>query len=381
MDTLETFRYFRDNPKEFDIKTFNEKEDDVVYKKHLSNLLTNSIKVSKDIFPSIAKSIKEVFNELKIENNFSFYVTSDHVQANAACAVMPFSNNPEIILTSKLVELLNEDELKFVIGHEIAHYYYQHSKYPHHSTANARIESLNMLNLARGAEISADRIGFIASASLQNSLRAILKIASGLSEKHISFDFRAYLNQLKELEEIGQSENQLWNSHPNFLIRAKALIWFSMTKDYQKFISQKGGNYDLKEIDEKIDEIINKITGNELQNSNKEVYDRALLWGTLKIYLQDKKFSKDEQQNFKIQFGESRTLSVINYLKTANEISIDKKTDEAFKEAKLLLKSDKAKLINELKKTIIKINKKDMNLLKLLSKLANALGDKNPISL
>jgi hypothetical protein len=238
-----------------------------------------------------------------------------------------------------------------------------------------------MLNLARGAEISADRIGFIASASLQNSLRAILKIASGLSEKHISFDFRAYLNQLKELEEIGQSENQLWNSHPNFLIRAKALIWFSMTKDYQKFISQKGGNYDLKEIDEKIDEIINKITGNELQNSNKEVYDRALLWGTLKIYLQDKKFSKDEQQNFKIQFGESRTLSVINYLKTANEISIDKKTDEAFKEAKLLLKSDKAKLINELKKTIIKINKKDMNLLKLLSKLANALGDKNPISL
>lgn len=381
MNSLESFRYYKDDPKEFSFNLIPKKQDDILHKKYLSNLLTNSIKVSKDIFPSIAKSIEQVFDQLKIENNFTFFVTSDHAQANAACSVMPFSSNPDIVLTSRLVELLTKDELKFVIGHEVAHYYYQHSLYPNHTTASGRVEALNMLNLSRGAEISADRIGFIACSSLENSLRAILKIASGLSEKHINFNFSAYLNQLKELETIGRSENELWSTHPNFLIRAKALVWFATSKEYKEFTSTKGGTFSLKEIDKKINDTINKITGNEIEISNKEVYDRALIWGTLKILIKDGKLSKEAQEKFKGQFGEKKALGAISFLKTAKQNSLEKKVEEVFDQAKLLLKSERNKLMDELKDNAKIIDKNNSNLLKTLSKFANTLEDARVITL
>ena len=39
------------------------------------------------------------------------------------------------------------------------------------------------------------------------------------------------------------------------------------------------------------------MIGDEVNISNKEIYDRALMWGSLNLYLSDKKFSKVEQEN------------------------------------------------------------------------------------
>jgi len=375
MNCLDTFRYYKDNPHEFSFTLSEKEKDDDKQKRYLSNLLSSSVKVSKDIFPSISKGIEEVFEKLNIQNNFSFFITSDPMQANAACSVMPFSSNPDIILTSRLVELLNEDELKFVIGHEVAHYHYKHSLYPNHTTASGRVDALNMLNLSRAAEISSDRIGFVACKSLENSLRAIIKIASGLSEKHINFNFSALLKQLKELENIGRNESELWNTHPNFLVRAQALVWFATSIEYKKFSSSKGGSYSLKEIDQKINETINKITGNEIEISNKEVYERALIWGTLKIFVKNGKLSKDEQDKLKNKFGENKISSAISFLKNTNEKSLEKKIEDAFEQAKLLLKSEKNRLMDELKDKAASIGKNNAGILKILSKFANILED------
>ena len=130
MDFFEKYRYQKDNPEEFGIDLKKIKRPQVLDESHLSNLLSHSIKVTKDILPTVQKSIDEVFKKLKIENQFNFFITSDNYQANAACTLMSVSSKPDIILTSKLIELLNEKELMFVIGHEIAHYIYQHSIYP-----------------------------------------------------------------------------------------------------------------------------------------------------------------------------------------------------------------------------------------------------------
>ena len=102
---------------------------------------------------------------------------------------MPSASKPDIIITSKLIELLSEEELQFIIGHEVAHYFYQHSLYPNLESASETNLKLYILNLNRSAEISADRVGLIASGSLEKSLRANLKLASGLGEKHLKFSF------------------------------------------------------------------------------------------------------------------------------------------------------------------------------------------------
>ncbi len=351
MDYLEKYRYSKDNPEDFDIKLKDTKRPEILDESHLSNLLSHSIKITNDIMPKVHNCIEGVFKRLKIENQFNFFVTSDSIQANAACSLMSLSSKPDIILTSRLIELLNEKELMFVIGHEVAHYIYQHSIYPNPNTGENEITKLNILNLSRAAEISADRIGFLACGDLESSLRANLKLASGLTEKHLNFKFSSYLDQLRELESFGKSSFQLWSTHPSFLIRIQALLWFSMTKEYHQFFeTKKKGNYSIEEVDKKIENSNKKIIGDEINKSNNEITNKAIMWGSLSLYLSDKNFSKGEQAQFLEKFGKEKTNKILSLLKISNREVIEKKTEDAFREANKLMKKDKSLLINELTK-------------------------------
>ena len=107
-------------------------------------------------------------------------------------------------------------------------------------------------------------------------------------------------------------------------------------------IKKKKGSYSLSEIDEKLDSKIKKITGDELENSNKRnIYESALIWGSLDIYLSDKKFSKDEQEEFFNRFGE-KAKKAISLMKISNARDmLDKKIDTSFNDASKLLKTEK----------------------------------------
>ena len=366
MNNLDKFRYSFDDPSQLNIslkkdpyeKATNQKSDNI------NQLLSTSVRVTKEIFPNINSAIDNVFKRLKIENNLNFFVTANHFQTQASCSAMPLGDSAEIILTSKLIELLNGEELESVIAHEVAHFYYQHALYPQPNSSMNRVETLNLLNFSRAAEISADRIGFIGCGSLESSLRAMLKITSGLSDKHLKFNFSNYLDQLRELKEIKGDKNLMYSTHPNFLNRMQALIWFSMSNEYnQDLNSNKKGSFDLKTVDQKIDESIKKVIGDEVDYSNKDVVSRALMWGSIDIFLSDKKFSKNEQDLFKKNFGDKRMQSMLSYMKMANPKSIQVKIDDTFKEASTLLKKDKENIINELSK-LIKVADGDKNNLK-----------------
>ena len=382
MDFLDKYKYYKDDPGEFgiDIKKFK-KNNNELDNSHLSYLLTNSVKIDKEIFPKVGKAIDIVFKRIKIENVFNFFITADNNQANASCSLMTSASRPDIVLTSRLIELLSLEELQFVIGHEVAHFVYQHALYPNHNNVEERNLKLNILNLSRAAEISADRIGFLSCANLEASLKANFKLASGLNDKHFNFKPSTYLDQLRDLEELGKSSTELWSTHPSFLIRMQSLIWFSMTKEYHEFFDiKKKGTYSLSQVDDKIDKKIKKVTGDELDNSNKAIYENALIWGSLEIYLSDKKFSKDEQEEFANRFGD-KAKKAISLLKIPNARNIlDKKIDTSFSEAAQLLKTEKNKLSEELKKVGKKTGGDRMKKLRVLGKLLNILGIKKPVS-
>jgi len=382
MDFLDKYKYHHDDPSEFgiDLKEFK-KNTNELDNSHLSNLLTNSVRVSKEILPKVGSAIETVFERIKIENNFNFFVTADNNQANASCSLMSSASRPDIVLTSRLIELLSLEELQFVIGHEVAHYVYQHALYPNHNNVEDRNLKLNILNLSRAAEISADRIGFLACANLDASLRANFKLASGLSDKHFNFKPSTYLDQLRDLEDLGKSSSELWSTHPSFLIRMQSLIWFSMTKEYHEFFdNKKKGTYSLSEVDKKLDIKIKKVIGDELENSNKSIYESALIWGSLDIYLSDKKFSKDEQDEFSNRFGE-KAKKAISLMKISNARDmLDKKIDISFNDASKLLKTEKNKLVEELKTIGKETGGDKMKKLKILGKLLNILGIKKPVS-
>ena len=351
MNFLDQFRYTFDNLSELSITKNQDTETKTSYNNpQLKSLLSTSVKVTPEIFPKVAEAIDQVFERLKLKNNFNFFITANHFQTQALCAMMPQSSNAEIIITSKMIDLLNGEELQSVIGHEVSHFYYQHSLYPSPNQARTKTEFLNLLHLSRAAEISADRAGFLGSGSLEYSLRSMLKITSGLGDQHLQFNFSSCLNQLRELTEIKGDQTQLYSTHPTFLNRMQALIWFSMSHEYHQFFeTNKKGVYDLKIVDQKINESIKKVTGNELDVSNKEIIERALLWGALWIYLGDKKFSKQEQEKFSNRFGNKTTVSILGLLNISNIPIIEKKVMTAYAEASTLLKSDREKITKELR--------------------------------
>ena len=355
MNILDKFRYSKDDPSQLNITLKKDPYEKInnSNSNNLNQLLSTSVKVSKEIFPNINSAIEKVFERLNIKNNLSFFVTANHFQTQATCSAMPLGDSAEIILTSKLIELLNNEELQSIIAHEVAHFYYQHALYPQANSSKNRTENLNLLNFSRAAEISADRIGFIGCGSLEGSLRAMLKITSGLDEKHLKFNFSSYLNQLRELKEIKGDKNLMYSTHPNFLNRMQALIWFSMSNEYNEhFNTGKKGTFDLKTVDNKIYESIKKVIGDEVDYSNKEVISKALMWGSIDVFLSDKKFSKKEQEIFKKNFGNKSTESIISLIKISNPKSIQEKINNTFNDASKLLNKDKKKIVDELTKLL-----------------------------
>ena len=67
------------------------------------------------------------------------------------------------------------------------------------------------------------------------------------------------------------------------------------------------------------------------------------------VGLGDKKFSKQEQEKFTKRFGNKTTVSILGLLNISNMPIIEKKVMSAYAEASILLKSDREKIIKELK--------------------------------
>lgn len=362
MNYLDKFRYKYDDLNELSTNISSNKKSLNYSNPILKSLLSTSVKVTPEIFPKIDKCIDSVFQNLKLDNNFNFFITANHNQSQAACAMMPESDSAEIIITSKMIELLNDDELKYVIGHEVSHHYYQHNLYPLPNQAKSKIELLKLLHLSRASEISADRAGFLGSGNIENSLKAMLKITSGLGEEHLSFNFSSYLDQLRELKQIKGDQSQLYSTHPSFLNRMQALVWFSMSHEFHEYFeTKKKGIYDLETVDQKINESIKKVIGDELDISSKEIFSNALMWCSLKIFIADKKFTKKEQELFKKNFGEKNTVSILSLLKISNPKSIEGKIDNALNEASNLMKDEREKLYKEISK-LIKVAESEVKL-------------------
>ena len=136
-----------------------------------------------------------------------------------------------------------------------------------------------------------------------------------------------------------------------------------MSNEYNDHLKTgKKGVYDLSAVDEKIDESIKRVTGNELAISNKEVFSRALMWGTLSIFLADKKFTKKEQEIFQKNFGEKSTFSILSLIKISSNKIIEDKIQNAFTDASKLIADDKKRLCGELEK-LLKVAEGDKSLI------------------
>ena len=156
-------------------------------------VLSTQLRITGIMAPRLYSLFKEVRELLDFGNSTDLFVFADS-SVNAFSMASPGEGKPNIVtLTSGMVERMDDDELRFAIGHELGHLYFRHNRPQLLESAfgedgeskqsrmppylKRRLETWRRL-----AEISADRAGFVAtSQNLETVVSAFFKTSCGCS--------------------------------------------------------------------------------------------------------------------------------------------------------------------------------------------------------
>ena len=180
----DSIRFRDDDPELFGV-TIGDGPCDEAYMHALRDHLCNSVELVPELFPELARAIEQVQHDILPHEEIRAFISSD-ATPQAWCMGGSENNTMVLGVTSGLIRLMQIDELKFVIGHEIGHYVMDHHR--RMPPEEEGVESINFRSLQRMAEISADRVGFLACPRTESAFHAILKTASGLDDEHIQFN-------------------------------------------------------------------------------------------------------------------------------------------------------------------------------------------------
>jgi Zn-dependent protease with chaperone function len=167
---------------------------------HLRMMLEgHAFRITERMAPRLYQLCREVQLALRFEEPVEFFVRSTPELNCAAYSRVEEDQSHIVMINSGLLERFDDDEMRFVIGHELGHLI------SHNSELTRIVEFVfpdgtevplifqNRLALwEKLAELSADRYGYIASPNLDKCICAFFKLASGLDTGRINFDALAY---------------------------------------------------------------------------------------------------------------------------------------------------------------------------------------------
>ena len=337
-DLAASIRYLDDTK----LRTFT--GDPRTIKIYEASLALNSLKISKEITPNIFSSLEETCSNLNLDSSkVKAYVTSSP-EIQAGC--MSFSKESCVItLTSAIINLMDFEEIKFILGHELGHFLLSHN-----IEETQTQESKEGYIKTRAQEISVDRLGLLACRNIDVATRAVVKTLSGLDEKYIKFNMKAFLGQLDE-DLIKNEETKKFSSHPSFILRAKALMRFSLSDPYLQLTKETSGT-NLIEIDRLIQEDLNTYIDKDLRIDIKEAKELIPFWGYAYAYVKNGTITKQNQSNLENKFGSNMKEKLIHMITGLS-------TEEAIKEVKIKFINS----INNYKVVAPNIAKKELNLM------------------
>lgn len=230
----------------------------------------NSLQVLPNILPDLYELCQNVIKKLEFDEQTDFYISGSS-EINACAILSTDESQPHIIeINSALFNLMSEDELKFVIGHEIGHlinkdglinelYYFI---YPDQEESEEKIPHFLKKRFdlwGRLAEFSADRYGFLANENIDACVTAIFKMGSGLLLDKMNIRISDLLEHNNRSLDFYLAEHLCaGGSHPINPARIRALHLFATHKT-KKALTE--GFADIMEVVEgfyydEIDELI-----------------------------------------------------------------------------------------------------------------------------
>lgn len=257
--------------------------------------LSGAVRVGPTQFPHLYDYVRDAAYVLDLDE-----VPELYVQMNPKPNAMAIgSQKPFIVMTTGLFDLLEAEEQRFVIGHEVGHILSGHAVYRTMLLALIQLAArvawipLGYIGLRaivaaleewyRKSELSCDRAGLLACQDPDAGKRALMKLAGG--SKLVEMNPDAFLEQAREYESGGDARDSflklislMGTTHPFAVVRLAQLHRWVEDGSYQRIID---GDYPRRAADR------DARVGEEARNaakSYKESWERSEdpLLGTLR---------------------------------------------------------------------------------------------------
>jgi Zn-dependent protease with chaperone function len=234
----------------------------------------DAVRVGPKQFPRLNELYTDVVTTMDWEPRPELFVSqTPFVNAGAFGMERPF-----IVINSGALKLLDDDEMRALLGHELGHVMSGHVLYhtilvlilnfsfstlPFLAGIALLPIRIALLEWFRKSELSSDRAGLLATQDAIPAMRMYLKMAGGGDMKQM--DLNEFLIQAKEYEETGgavdrifQILNTLDRTHPFNTLRAAELQRWIEGGNYERIIGgeyvRRGPDAEKRPIDKDIDE-------------------------------------------------------------------------------------------------------------------------------
>ncbi len=211
----------------------------------------NAVEVGPNQFPRLWDLYTEICATLDAPETYPLFVSQNPV-VNAGAYGM---KKPFIILNSGTLELLDDRQISYVMGHEVGHVMSDHVLYRTMTTLLIALAGLGfpivglaarailfaLLEWSRKAELSADRAGLLSVQDPDIAMGAMLKMAGGGRDDEMSLP--EFVRQAEAYRESGDMADQIFKvlnllgqSHPFWVLRLSELRGWLESGDYDRIL-------------------------------------------------------------------------------------------------------------------------------------------------
>ncbi len=296
-------------------------------------LLATAVRLTRGMSPPLYKLIDECREALDVTIPMELYVYASP-QFNAMC-IKPEEGRLFIAFTSSIIEKFSLPELKFVLGHELGHFVFEHHDIPIGYILKGHVKPdphvvLKLFAWSRYAEISADRAGAVCSRDLDAVAGSMFKLASGLTSPLVVASMDDFLSQLEDMQASdeapgrGAASQDWFSTHPFSPLRLQALKYA-----FESELLDDSG-YSVAELEAHVEPLMGLMKQSYLEEKSPEAETmrRVLFAGAIVIADVCGGISAEEKKVIESYFGQgalSPTLD-LERLKTTLEERLSEAT-------------------------------------------------------
>ena len=211
----------------------------------------NALRVSERQYGHIYERYRDIVETLDTEE-YPLYVSQTPI-ANAGAYGM---DQPFIILNSGTVLILNDDELSFILGHEVGHIMSGHVLYRTMMVLLIQLASLGfpivglaaravlmgLLEWSRKSELSSDRAGLLSIQDADVAMTAMMKMAGGGTSSDL--DLGEFVHQAEDYREGGDVADHVFKvlnllgvTHPFWVLRLSEIRSWIESGEYDRIVA------------------------------------------------------------------------------------------------------------------------------------------------